>query len=331
MNRTLRYRLADLLARLVARLPGYVLARVVKRMADTGRATDDCLRWGALPLPVHFYSPVPDLDDLARRRVWERRSPLAGIDFRPEAQVEFLGRIGRAYGPECDWPAEPAGAPDRFHTENGCFSFGCAAGAHGVLRHFKPRRVFEIGSGNSSLVLAAALRRNERDGAPAADYTIIDPYPGPVVRGGLPGVTRLVDRPVEQVPPEAFAELGENDVLFIDSGHTVRIGGDVNFLLLDVLPALAPGVVVHLHDIHLPYEYPERYARNAAFRMLWTEGYLLQAFLALNREYEVLLAMQFLQQEHAAAFQAAFPRFDPTRHRSVSASFWMRRKMPANR
>ncbi len=321
-----RYRIADGLARLISRLPDYVLARVVKRMADTGRGTDACLRWGALPLPVHFYSPVPDLDDLARRRVWDRRSPLAGVDFRPEAQVELLGRIGRAHGGECDWPAGSAGQPDRFFTENGCFSFGCAASAHGILRHFKPRRIVEIGSGNSSLVIAEALRRNEQEGAPRAEYTIVDPYPGPVVRGGLPGVTRLVDDRVEQVSPDAFGVLRENDVLFIDSGHTVRIGGDVNCLLLDVLPTLAPGVVVHVHDVHLPYEYPEKYARNAAFRMLWTEGYLLQAFLSLNREYEVLLAMQFLQQEHAAAFQAAFPRYDPVRHRSVSAAFWIRRK-----
>jgi hypothetical protein len=185
--------------------------------------------------------------------------------------------------------------------------------------------VVEVGSGNSSLVIAAALQRN----ATPCDYTIVDPYPGPVVQAGLPGVTRLLAQRVELLEPAFFDDLGAGDLLFVDSGHTVRVGGDVNYLVLDVLPRLAPGVLVHFHDIPMPDEYPRAYAANPRFRVLWTESYLLQAFLAFNSAYEVLLAMAHLQGDHAVTFREAFPHYDPARHRAMSGSLWLRRKPEA--
>lgn len=303
-----------------------VQAALVTWMARSGAGTDACLRKGSLPLPVHYYSPVPDLEDLRQRDVWRRTSDLPGIDFRPDAQVARLRGLGERYGAECDWPAEPTGDPSRFFTENGTFSFGCAAAAHCVVRERRPARVIEVGSGRSSLVLSAALGLNERDGAPPAEYTAIDPYPSELL-GVAPGTKpAVVAERVELVEPSFFEQLDRGDVLFIDSGHVVRIGGDVNFLLLDVVPRLRPGVAVHFHDIDLPFEYPEVYATNPAFRMLWTESYLLQAFLAHNSEFEVLLAMHYLMQERPDAFRESFPHFDPARHTSMSGSFWIARK-----
>jgi hypothetical protein len=302
-----------------------VMAPIVSFMAHTGAGTDACLRRNCLPMPVHFYSPVPDLADLERRRVWDRRSDLAGIDFRPEAQVALLKKLGQEFGQECDWPPNPTGDPYQFYTENTNFSYGCAASTHCVLRHFKPRHVVEIGSGNSSLVIAAALRLNA-EGSAAAEYTIVDPYPRPIIKDGLPGLTQLVEQRVELLDVGFFERLGENGVLFIDSGHTVRIGGDVNYLILDVLPRLAPGVVVHFHDIGLPYDYAKAYATNPHFRMFWTEAYLLQAFLCFNSQFEVLLAMAYLAAERREELLAAFPLYDPARHLLTSGSFWIRRK-----
>jgi hypothetical protein len=301
-------------------------AALVSWMARSGAGTDACLKRGSLPLPVHYYSPVPDLDDLKRRDVWSRRSELPGVDFRPKAQVAYLLKLGERYGRECAWSPRPTKDPSEFYTENQGFSFGCAAAAHSIIRDRKPKRLIEIGSGNSSIVLAAALGRNESDGAQPAEYTIIDPYPSPRL-GTLPGTRpNVIAERVEVVDVSLFERLERNDVLFIDSGHVVRIGGDVNFLVLDVLPRLKPGVLVHFHDIGLPSEYPKVYLTNPSFRMLWTEAYLLQAFLAFNSEFEVLLGMAYLMQDQPEAFRQAFPLFDPTVHKSTSGSFWIARR-----
>ena len=306
------------------------LAPAIAHMARTGEGTDACLALGALPLPVHYYSPVPDLPDLERRKVWGRRSPLAGIDFREGAQVEYLLELGRAHGHECAWPFAATPDPHQFHLDNTCFSFGCAAALHAVLRRHRPRRVIEVGSGHSSRVISAALQANARESAPPARYTVIDPYPGQPI-ASLPSLTRLVAERVELTDPALFDELGHDDVLFIDSSHMVKIGGDVNFLFLEVLPRLAPGVIVHVHDIGLPYEYAKVYYTNPAFRVFWTEAYLLQAFLACNDRFEILLAMGYLMEEHKPSFRAAFPHYDPVRSPNGSGSFWFRRKPEVER
>ena len=310
----------------VARFLSPILAPVITYMAKTGVGTDRCLRWGSLPMLVHFYSPVPDLEDLDHRKIWDRKSDLAGLDFQPETQIEFLLRLGKQFGSECNWPSEPQADASQFYTENGTFSYGCAAISHCILRHFKPRHVIEVGSGNSSLVISKVLSLNAKDSAEPIEYTAVDPYPRSIVEKGLSGLTNIIKEPVERMETGFFDRLCKNDVLFIDSGHTVRIGGDVNYLILDVLPRLASGVIVHFHDIGLPYEYPKVYSTNPKFRVFWTEAYLLQAFLCFNSQFEILLAMSYIMTEHLDKFRAAFPLYDPVQHRASSGSFWIRRK-----
>jgi hypothetical protein len=304
-----------------------LLVPLVKRMARTGIGTDACLGVGCLPLPVHFYSPVPDIADLERRKVWDKRSALAGIDFQIEKQLALLTKLGQEFEHECNWPLTATDDPHRFYTENVSFSYGCAASLHGILRHYKPHRVIEVGSGNSSLVISAALLMNTEDSRKQRkpEYTIIDPYPRPIIENGLPGLTHLIKERVELLDVTFFDDLKENDVLFIDSGHTVRTGSDVNYLILEVLPILSPGVIVHFHDIALPYEYPKAYATNPQFRMFWTEAYLLQAFLSMNSHFEVMLTLSYLMLDQRNAFQEAFKSYDPEKHRAVSGSFWIRR------
>ncbi len=297
---------------------------IVRVMAESGFGTDACLGLGCLPVKVHYYSPVPDIGDLKSRRVWARRSDMSGISFKETNQVKLMVELGRDFGHECQWPHSATGDPTQFFTDNSGFSYGCAAATHSLLRRFKPRQVIEIGSGSSSRVIASALRANVQSGSPAAQYTVIDPFPGLELEK-LPGVTRLLKQKVEETDVALFLDLRANDVLFIDSGHTVRIGGDVNFLILDVLPVLAPGVLVHFHDIPLPYEYAEVYYTNPRFRMFWTESYLLQAFLCFNAAYDILLAMNYLMLDRLEEFRAAFACYDPAIHRYPSHSFWIRR------
>ncbi len=302
-----------------------LLVRAFGYVAETGRGSDLCLKQGFLPVRVHYYSPIPDITDLRQRQVWQRKSELAGVDFHPDRQVQFLHSLGKKYGEECNWPAIPTANPQEFYTENNSFSFGCAASLHTILRHYKPRKAFEIGSGNSSLIFSGALARNASEGH-SCEYVVIDPYPSPLLQNSLACLTKVVPERVELMGASFFEDLQENDVLFIDSGHTVRTGSDVNFLFLDVLPCLAPGVIVHVHDIGLPYEYPEVYFTNPSFRMFWTEAYLLQAFLTYNSQFEVLLALNYLMSEKKQEFAESFLHYDPSKHKAVSGSFWMRRK-----
>jgi len=303
------------------------LAPLVGQMAQTGIGTDHCLAHQGLPMPVHFYSPVPDLADLERRGVWDQRSELVGLDFNVGEQLKLLQQLGGSYSAECNWPTAPAADRGAFYTENSSFSYSCAAPLHCLIRCHKPRRLVEVGSGNSSLVISAALTLNKHDQPEAkTEYTIVDPYPNSRIKNGLPCLTQLIQQPVESLPLPFFSQLGRGDILFIDSGHTVRIGSDVNFLILEVLPRLAPGVLIHFHDIPMPGEYSKGYATNSRFRQFWTESYLLQAFLCFNSQFEILLAMGHLMANHRDAFQRAFPLYDPARHLLTSQSFWIRRK-----
>lgn len=304
----------------------WIVSRYMRHIATEGYQSNICLKQGFLPVPVHYYSPIPDIHDLVERSVWNKKSILSGIDFNEQKQLDLLERIGNSYGSECNWSALPSGKALDFFTENNSFGFGCAAGLHGIIRSFKPKRIIEVGSGQSSRIIAQAIHLNANLNKQQCQYTIIDPYPQEFITHESIGYTELVQERVELTNSARFQSLQKNDILFIDSGHTVRIGGDVNYLFLDILPQLKPGVFVHIHDINLPYEYPKAYALNEHFRQFWTEQYLLQSFLTHNSEFEIVLAVYSLMKDHKTQFIKAFPHYTPQEHKSMSGSFWIRRK-----
>src|SRR6266568_1155891 len=307
-----------------------LLAKIIKITAATGKGSDICLEEGFLPLPVHFYSPVPDLSDLVKRNIWEKVSDLPGINFRRQEQPAFLAQMAERFAGECQWPLMPTNDSQQFYLKNPSFGYGCAASTHCMIRCYEPAAVIEIGSGMSSRVIAAALGVNRREGHPS-QYLIVDPYPGAEISGGAIDGAELVKTRVELLDTSFFSLLKENDILFIDSSHSVKTGSDVNYLYLEVLPRLDPVVIVHVHDICFPYEYPRAYATSESFRQFWTEQYLLQGFLQFNDEFEVLLSLNYLMVDHAAFFREVFPYYAPDVHPSISGSFWMRRKIACER
>lgn len=303
-----------------------LLGRLISYMAYSGAGTKACLKYKCLPMPVHYYSPIPDIEDSERRKVWEKKSSLPGIEFDKEKQIALLRDLGGKYGDECLWPLHPTQNPHDFFVDNDGFSYGCAAITYSLIRESKPRKIIEIGSGLSSRVISQALINNAKEGKyEQALYTIIDPYPSKSTKT-LPGLSNILVEPVETTSLEIFESLGENDILFIDSSHMSKLGSDVNFLFLEVLPRLKPGVLVHIHDIALPYEYTKHYATMFGFRMFWNEAYLLQAFLCFNQAYEVLLGMNYLMLDHSSEFRDSFVHYQPDIHNLTSHSFWIRRK-----
>jgi hypothetical protein len=265
--------------------------------------------------PVHFYSPVPDTRALPDA-LWQRVSDLPGIDMNDAGQLDLL-RAFRRFQAEYDaFPHEPVDPPYAFHFANTMFSGTDALALYGMVRHVKPARILEVGSGFSTRISAQALVANG-----AGELTCIEPFPDDTLRNGFPGLTALIASPVQAVPLDVFGQLQAGDILFIDSSHVVKCGSDVNWLYLDVLPRIAPGVYVHLHDIFLPREYPEDWLRHKF--LFWSEQYLLQAFLAFNAAFEVVFANAYLAETHLDELKAAFPH---SPWWGAGGSFWMRRK-----
>ena len=257
------------------------LAPYVKKMAETGEGTDACLKLECLPVRVHYYSPIPDIYDLIERDIWNKVSDLAGINFNVEKQIGLLVELGKEFGKECDWPLKKTSDPYQFYLENNSFNYGCASSLYCMIRYWKPKRIIEIGSGNSSRVISAALTQNHLESSNIiTEYIIVDPYPDELEINGMPNLTRVENKRVELLDPVFFGQLNENDMLFIDLSHSVKIGSDVNYLILQILPILAPGVVIHFHDIIMPYEYPKIYYTNPAFRMFWTEFLFITSFFS---------------------------------------------------
>jgi hypothetical protein len=237
------------------------------------------------------------------------------------AQLRLMEQVFGAYQRECDFPASPTPRASEYHTRNVYFGYVSAAAMHAMIRHFRPARVLEVGAGYSTRVIAAAARMNASDGSPV-EVTAVDPYPDPVLRAGLPGVSRLIASPVQSVDLETLTGLEPNDILSIDTSHAVRTGGDVVFLYLEVLPRLKPGVLVHIHDIFLPEEYPKDWLRR---RFFWNEQYLLQAFLIGNSGFEVVWGQRYSELRFPAQYARAFADRTTPAENSGSYSFWIRR------
>jgi hypothetical protein len=259
-------------------------------------------------IPVHYYEPVPDTRTL-RDELWKKRSEMVGLDMNRSRQLELLSKFRSDYKSEYE-ELEPAmgGIPD----------WGVL---YCMIRHFKPRRIIEIGSGRSTEVSAMTLQKNRQETGIEASLIAIEPYPGQHLIDGFPGLTELKRMPVQNVPLVEFQRLGENDILFIDSSHVLKAGSDVQYEYLEVIPRLQKGVIVHVHDVFFPYDYPRSWLMDRS--IFWNEAYLLQAFLAFNSAFEVLWSSSYLHHHHTSALQQAFSRYDPQINHP--SSFWMQR------
>ncbi|MET0168683.1 MAG: class I SAM-dependent methyltransferase [Vicinamibacterales bacterium] len=253
----------------------------------------------------NFYSPVVDRDEAIqdRHRIWKTaHSAPPGVDMRQDAQVALLHSI-RAVAAEFDYPRtveERTHAYD-FYQDNGFFEGLDARMWFCLARHFRPKTIVEVGGGFSSL-LAADVNRRYLDGRVA--FLCIDPCPSDVLLAGVPGLAKLLPFRVQDVPLRLFESLRENDVLFIDSSHVSKTGSDVNFLCLEVLPRLAPGVLVHFHDIFLPGEYPKDWVLERGYS--WNEQYLVHALLIDSIGFEVVFASYFASQRYPHQIRAIF-------------------------
>jgi hypothetical protein len=268
----------------------------------------------------HFYSPVVDPDSIRAREgeVWDGRTEVLGIDFDKEGHRQLLNEVFPKWIGDFDYPYESAEAMNSgrqgFFLGNDQFSNIDARTLFVFLREFKPRRVIEVGSGFSSLLMADVKKRFLD---PSTALQCIEPYPRSFLRDPAYGF-ELVESKVEHVPLQFFESLGAGDILFIDSSHVSKTGSDVNYLMFEVIPRLPAGVLVHVHDIFLPHDYP--YEWVVTNNRSWNEQYVLQAYLMFNPKAQVFFGSSYAHHVLPAEAQAALGEGVPT----FGGSLWFR-------
>ena len=257
-----------------------------------------------------YYNGIPRTAEL-EHEFWDRESELPGLTVDREVFRDVLSVLGHHLR-EFDPPAESA--PGSYYAPNQGYDGLDGALLWAIVRHHRPAQVLELGSGHSTLLIREALLANGGD----SRHTVIDPFPRAEDLGPVEGYD-LQLRSAGDVGTDEFAALQSGDLLFVDTTHTVKVGSEVNHIVLEGFPHLAPGVLVHVHDIFLPHEYPRHFVEDLGYH--WAEQYLLQAFLAFNDEFEILLPAHWVAASERELVEAMLrvPVGDPT-------AFWFRRR-----
>jgi predicted O-methyltransferase YrrM len=254
--------------------------------------------------PGHFYSPFPDLTEYESRvdRLLDPDRELRGIDLREQQQLSLLDELAPLFE-DSPFPVE-RGDDFRYWFDNPAYAWADGLILHAMLRHVRPRRVVEVGSGYSSAMLLDTV---DRWLEPGVEVTFVEPYDEllrSLLRPGDDERVTILDVGVQDVDAAVFTALGAGDVLFIDSTHVVKAGSDVNHLVFEVLPVLAPGVVVHVHDMFHGFEYPADWVREGR---AWQEAYLLRAFLMYNPSFEIRWFHHLMWLRHREALEKRLP------------------------
>ena len=255
-------------------------------------------RIGVFPIDNNYYEPLFDPRGLRRPLHEERELP--GIDWNEAEQIALL----RAFTQADELADVPEQAEEGvFHWSNATFCSGDAEYLYQLVRTRRPSLVVEVGCGYSTLLIQRALARNG-----AGRHICIEPYENPWLERSGAQVRR---QRVEDVDKRVFRDLGRDDLLFIDSSHMIRPQGDVLFEVLELLPILQPGVIVHFHDVFSPRDYLHSWLDEEV--RFWNEQYLLEAFLSSNRDWKVIGALNYLRHRHYELLESKCLRLTPER------------------
>lgn len=304
------------------------LFRVLRWLKRHGKASgtisDAFQYWYDLPVgPVHYYSPLPDVNKVRNNIArWRQEGRLPGVRMDLERQAMFIQQL-KPFASEC------ANLPSFSKITEAGYGPGYgeveAHFLHCMIRHLKPRRIIEVGSGVSTFFALNALDVNRKDSDRAScEMHCIEPYPSRKLEE-LQSEKRIIlqVKEVQDVPASFFESLGGNDILFIDSTHAGKIDSDVFYIYLEILPRLKTGVVVHIHDIYFPYltcppEHPV-----FPLTMLWNENAICQAFLAFNDAFQILMCQSYLHYKQPSAIGDLLGVYDRERH--FPSSLWLKK------
>ncbi len=271
--------------------------------------------------PGHFYSPLlsqAEVASVADRVFAEHDGNFPDIDLRYDFQLEFYKELSRYY---VFWPYQDEKRENlRYFSLNKCFQHADGYWLYAIMRHFKPKRIVEVGSGLTSCLM---LDVNEHHFKNSIKLTFVEPYPDRLLTHVKPeerNNIQLVQNFVQDIDISHFTQLEAGDILFIDNSHVAKLGSDVLYMFHTIFPLLKPGVIIHLHDIFFPFEYPREWIEEK--RWAWNECYFLRSFLQYNTHFEVLLFGNWLGQKHPDLLA----KHTPMCLKDIGGSFWMRKK-----
>lgn len=276
-------------------------------------------RWGYTVIADHFSQPIPNPHEVLLYQ--DRERPLGSIAWDLPRQRELVRALLATY--QHEFHADQIAWRHGYDPTTSGLPAGDAEVLYAMVREKRPRMVVEVGAGGSTLIIAAALERNHTEGGAKASLLSIDPYPPQALRDLAAGAHRtvdfqLLDRPVQSVDGGVFRGLEANDLVFVDSSHVFKQGSDVECEFLQVYPALRRGVMVHIHDIFFPFDYPA--AWNAVESWFWNEQYLLETFLQFNDKFRVVASLAMIAHYDRGVFAETLPAFP---EQARPASFWM--------
>jgi hypothetical protein len=282
----------------------YLSASLLKKVRSVGvHRLPSCkktlMKIGVFPIRNHYYEPQFDYRKLKQPLSQDRILP--AIDWNVTEQIKILSAL--LFSQELS--GIPLQKPDTldFYLNNGAFESGDAEYWYQLIRSIKPKRIFEVGSGNSTLMAIKAIRKNnESEIDYRCKHVCIEPYEMPWLEETDVSVIR---KKIEDVEISFFSELEENDILFIDSSHIIRPQGDVLFEYLELLPTLNKGVIVHVHDIFSPRNYLKEWLEDKV--LFWNEQYLLEAFMSHNSSWKIIGALNYLHHNHYEKLKSVAP------------------------
>jgi hypothetical protein len=297
----------SLMMRLIREIPPRRLPQTLKAFRKVG----------VFPILDHYYEPLFNPAHLRNSLSVDRDLP--GLDWNISEQLDLLSKFH--FNEELLAFPLSYERDLQFFYKNGFFESGDAEFLYNTIRYFKPRRIFEIGSGQSTLLATSAIQANGRDDANyRCRHVCVEPYENKWLQQLN---IELVRSPVERLDKSFFDELEQNDILFIDSSHMIRPQGDVLFEYLEVLPTLKSGVLVHIHDIFSPKDYLHEWIYEDV--RFWNEQYLLEAFLSFNAQFKIIGSLNFLKHHYPHELAGPCPVLRKQMDSREPGSFWIRR------
>ena len=267
---------------------------------------------GIFPLTSNYYEPSFNFDNL-KKNLSEKRS-LPGINFNIENQIKNLKQLD--YKKELENLNLKNNSPNfNFNIDNNFFEAGDAEIYYQMIRYHKPKKIIEIGSGQSSLIAMEAINNNKQIDNFITELTCIEPFENKWLEKND---IRVIRKKVEEIDTDIFTDLSKGDILFIDSSHVIKPQGDIVKIFLEILPKLKSGVIIHIHDIFSPRDYLENWLKIE--NRFFNEQYLLEGMLDNSSRYKIMLSLNLLKYDFYKELKNVCPYLND---RSEPSSFYM--------